>query len=180
MITRITLAFTLSAMLALGCAKNNTAMDSSGGMSTADSMKAAYKAITTAWDAGNVAEFDKYMAQNTVEHQLMPGQAPGLSGVKTFALAMKVAFPDEKTTIDDIRVDSNILVARFSMSGTNSGPMMGMPATNKKMTNVMGMDWVRWENGKFVEHWGLFDDHDMMTQLGLVPPMPAQGNDKKM
>jgi hypothetical protein len=45
-----------------------------------------------------------------------------------------------------------------------------MPPTNKKMTDVMGIDMIRWENGKFVEHWGLFDDHAMMSQLGLMPP----------
>ena len=70
------------------------------------------------------------------------------------------------------------------MTGTNSGPMMGMPATNKKMTGIMGIDMMRWENGKFVEHWGLFDEHAMMSQLGLMPPAPAASDakpdDKKM
>ena len=48
-----------------------------------------------------------------------------------------------------------------------------MPATNKKMTDVMGIDQLRWENGKFAEHWGLFDDRTMMMQLGLMTPPGA-------
>jgi steroid delta-isomerase-like uncharacterized protein len=192
--TRISLIVALGASLAVGCAKNNSASGSSadstasngsssnGSMSMADSMKTAYKAIATAWDAGDAAAMDQYVSANVVEHNPMPGQAPGIAGMKAMVTGMKAAFPDEKTTIEDIRVDGNTLIARSRMSGTNSGPMMGMPATNKKMSDVMGIDIVRWENGKFVEHWGLFDTHAMMQQLGLMPPMPtsAPSNDKKM
>jgi predicted ester cyclase len=184
MITRITLVFAVSLLLSVGCMKKNGAADSGGGMSAADSMKAAYTAVSAAWDAGKVDEFDKYISANSIDHNLMPGQEPGLAGMKKMATGMKAGFPDEKSTIDAMYVDSNILVVRSSMSGTNSGPMMGMPPTNKKMTNVMGIDMVRWENGKFVEHWGLFDMNAMMMQLGLMPPpgAPAAGGampDKK-
>jgi predicted ester cyclase len=172
MITRISIVLALFLVLATGCMKKNGAADNGGGMSTADSMKAAYTAVSAAWDAGKVDEFDKYISANSIDHNLMPGQEPGLAGMKKMAAGMKVGFPDEKSTIEAMYVDSNILVARTSMTGTNSGPMMGMPATNKKMTDVMGIDIVRWENGKFVEHWGLFDMHAMMMQLGLMPPHP--------
>jgi len=175
MIKRVTIVFAFAALFATGCMKNNSA--GSGMSATADSMKAAYTATAAAWDAGKVDEFDKYMSTNTVEHQTMPGQEPGLAGVKKMALMLHAAFPDMKTTIQDMRVDSNILVARFTMSGTNSGAMMGMPATNKKMTDVGGIDWVRWENGKFVEHWGYFDDRAMMSQLGLMPQHPGMPAD---
>ena len=149
-------------------------------MSTADSMKAAWTALQTAFDAGKVDEFDKYVSTNMVEHNPMPGQGPGLAGLKAMAAGMKVGFPDQKSTIDDMRVDSNMLIVRSSMTGTNSGPMMGMPPTNKKMTDVMGIDMMRWENGKFVEHWGLFDMHAMMSQLGLMPPHPMPSDSGAM
>jgi predicted ester cyclase len=182
--TRISVVFALSLVLATGCMKKNGAADNGGGMSMADSMKAAYTAVSAAWDAGKVDEFDKYISVNSVDHNMMPGQEPGLAGMKKMAAEMKVGFPDQKSTIEDMRVDSNVLVVRSTMTGTNSGPMMGMPATNKKMTGVMGIDMMRWENGKFVEHWGLFDEHAMMTQLGMMPPpgsMPAGAkmDDKK-
>ncbi|HMC98460.1 MAG TPA: ester cyclase, partial [Flavobacteriales bacterium] len=59
------------------------------------------------------------------------------------------------------------------VSGTNTGSMEGMAATNKPW-NVTGMDFIRFENGKAVEHWGLFDNTTMMTQLGLMPAMGAK------
>lgn len=169
--TRIALVFTVFLVLTAGCMKKEGAADNGAGMSTADSMKAAWTALQTAWDAGNVDEFDKYVSPNFVEHNPFPGQEPGLAGLKKMAAGMKAGFPDEKTTIDQILVDSNMLVARSSVTGTNSGPMMGMPPTNKKMTGIMGIDMARWDNGKFVEHWGVFDAMSMMTQLGLMPSM---------
>jgi predicted ester cyclase len=176
--TRIALVLTVFLALAAGCMKKEGAADNGGGMSTADSMKAAWTAMQTAFDAGKVDEFDKYVSPNFVEHNPFPGQAPGLAGLKVMGTQMKAAFPDQKTTINAMYVDSNILIARSSMTGTNSGPMMGKPATNKKMTNVDGIDIARWENGKFVEHWGLFDVPSMMMQLGMMPPMPDSASGK--
>lgn len=150
--------------------KEGTSTDSSTN-AKADSMKAAYKAISAAWDAGNVTEFDKYISPNSVDHDPMPGQKPGLEGMKEMAKMMKASYPDMKSTIDYIGVDGDILTARFHMAGTNSGPMMGMPPTGKKV-NVEGVDMVKWENGKFTEHWGVFDAMGMMQQLGMAP-MPG-------
>jgi hypothetical protein len=47
-----------------------------------------------------------------------------------------------------------------------------MPATNKKVDG-RGMDWTRWENGKFVERWGAFEEMKMMQQLGMMPDAAA-------
>ena len=159
-----------AAFFMASCAKKDGGADMSKN-AKADSMKAAYTAVTNAWDAGKPDEFDKYISVDSKDNNMMPGQKPGLAGMKEFAGMLKAAYPDMKTTIEDMRVDGDVLTARFRMSGTNSGPFMGMPATNKKLTNVMGIDQVRWDNGKFVEHWGLFDDHTMMVQLGLAPEM---------
>ncbi len=171
MITRISIVLALVLVLATGCMKKEGAAENGTGMSTADSMKAAWTGLQTAWDAGKVDDFDKYISPNFVERNPFPGQNPGLEGLKKMAVGMKAGFPDQKTIIDAMYVDSNMIIARSSMSGTNSGPMMGMPATNKKMMNVEGIDIARWENGKFVEHWGVFDAMTMMSQLGLMPPM---------
>lgn len=180
MITRILLVCAIGAVFAAGCMKKEGGA-AAGANATADSMKAAYKAVSDAWDAGKVDEFDKYVATNSVDHDAMPGQKPGLEGMKEFAKMMHSWFPDMKSTIEDMRVDGDVLTARYSMSGTNSGSMMGMPATNKKVDAIKGFDQVRWQNGKFVEHWGVFDAMGLMQKLGLAPmpgAAPAAGGDK--
>lgn len=137
----------------------------------ADSMKTAYMAIMKAFETGDAAELDKYVTPNVKSHMVMPGYPEGLEGMKKMVADFKVSMPDAKYTVEDMRVEGDILVGRVRMSGTNSGPMMGMPATNKKIDNVMSLDWIRWENGKFVEHWGVGEEMKMMGQLGLMPPM---------
>lgn len=137
---------------------------------TADSMKTAYMGIIKSFETGDVSELDKYVAADTKSHMPMPGYPEGLEGMKKMITDFKVSMPDGKYTVEDMRVDGDILVARVRMSGTNSGQMMGMPPTNKKIENIMSIDWVRWENGKFVEHWGVGEEMKMMEQLGLMPP----------
>ncbi|MEI8134337.1 MAG: ester cyclase [bacterium] len=164
--------------MAVGCQKKEGAPDMAMN-AKADSMKTAYKAVSDAWDAGKTDQFDKYITTNMVDHDPMPGQKPGLAGMKDMVAMMKTSFPDMKSTVDYMGVDGDILTVRFHMAATNSGAMMGMPPTGKKV-NVQGIDQMRWENGKFVEHWGVFDAMGMMQQMGLMPshdgmPPPPDG-----
>ncbi|HET9136593.1 MAG TPA: ester cyclase [Candidatus Kapabacteria bacterium] len=191
--SRLLIILAAGAVLVSSCAQKQgdnasagmgAAASGSASNAKADSMKAAYKAVSDAWDAGNVDVFDKYIAVNAIDHNPMPGGGQGLAGMKEMAKGLHTAFPDMKSTIDNMSVEGDILTVRFTMVATNSGPMMGMPPTNKKV-NVMGIDQIRWENGKFVEHWGLIDEHKMMEQLGMMPPPPggaptaAAGKDMK-
>ena len=53
-------------------------------------------------------------------------------------------------------------------SGTHTGELMGIPATDKKVS-FTEIHVVRMANGKAVEHWGNQDDLGMMQQLGVIP-----------
>lgn len=166
-------------MLIAGCGKK---AETGGATSsaTADSMKNAYKAIMGMFESGDPTGVENYMAADAKDHTEMKGYE-GIEGFKKMVKEWKVGVPDGKYTLEDMRVDGDILVARVRYSGTNSGPMMGMPATNKKISDVMFMDWVRWKDGKFVEHWGMGEDMKMMTQLGMMPEMgmPSADSAKK-
>ncbi len=172
MITRTLFSCLCATLLLASCGNKSGDGMATANNAKADSMKTAYKAISDAWDAGKVDEFDKYVAANAVDHDGMPGQKPGIAGMKEMASMMKAGYPNMKSTIEDLRVDGDVLTVRYKVSGTNSGAMMGMPPTNKKMSDVGGYDQMRWENGKFVEHWGVFDAAKMMMQLGMMPHPP--------
>jgi predicted ester cyclase len=171
------LHFTFLAMcvviIAAGCQKKDGGAANDAMKMKADSMKAAYTAMSAAWDAGKADEMDKYMTADVKENDMMmPNQKPGIAGIKEMVTSLKASFPDMKSTVDWMGVDGDMLTASFHVTATNSGPMMGMPATNKKMTGVHGIDILKWQNGKFVEHWGVFDGMGMMMQLGMMP-MPG-------
>jgi predicted ester cyclase len=83
------------------------------------------------------------------------------------------AFPDGHMTIDDLVVEGDKVVARYTLTGTHKGEFMGIPATNKKVTGwVIEID--RVAGGKCVEGWSRMDTLGLMQQLGVVPT-PGKG-----
>ncbi len=71
-------------------------------------------------------------------------------------------------TIEDLTAEGDRVVLRWTARGTNTGEMMGMPATDKPAT-VTGMFLNRFAGGKMVEGWGNFDALGMLQQLGVIP-----------
>ena len=59
------------------------------------------------------------------------------------------------------------MAGRLTMSGTHEGPLMGTPPTGRSV-RTNHMHFVRFKDGKAVEHWGVREDLGMMRQLGLV------------
>lgn len=116
---------------------------------------------------GNESAADEYIDVNVVTHDGMPGQAPGLEGVKGTFKVLRSAFPDMKVDVKDIIAADDKVVGRFVVSGTNTGSFMGMPATDKTFT-YDEIVIVRFENGKIVEHWAEMDSMGMMQQLGIM------------
>ena len=118
---------------------------------------------------GNLDLIDDLFAEDFVEHEAFPGLEPSRDGVRQFFAMMRAAFPDLKFDVEFMMSDGDKVMAYVTMSGTQKGEFMGMPATGKKfMTKTI--DIIRFSDGKAVEHWGVTDAMTMMEQLGLKPP----------
>ena len=118
---------------------------------------------------GNFKVIDELVADNFVEHYLPdPSMPANKAGVAQSIGMFRTAFPDLQVTIEDFAAKGDKVWIYSTTRGTNTGAMMGMPATGKKV-EVKGFDLVRFVNGKAVEHWGLNDDLKMMMQLGMIP-----------
>jgi predicted ester cyclase len=81
--------------------------------------------------------------------------------------------PDMKVEILDMIATGDRVAIRARFAGTDSGKgwgaPMGAPATGKAFS-VEGIDVVRIDDdGRFVEHYGIFDAPGMLQQLGLMP-----------
>ena len=116
----------------------------------------------------DLSAVDTFIDPNFVDYNIMPGQGPGIDGVKELMGMYLGAFPDLTVNIDWQISDGDMVVTRITFQGTNTGEMMGMPATNKKVS-FTAMDAFRIANGKVVEHWGNEDSMGMMQQLGVIP-----------
>jgi len=120
-------------------------------------------------NAGDIDGFGNLLADDFVEHEVTPGLAPTKDGVKQFFTMYIAAFPDLHFAVDDILPSGDKVVARVTVTGTNAGEFMGMPATGKSV-NVQLIDIIGFgDDGLAHEHWGVVDAMAMMQQLGVVP-----------
>lgn len=62
--------------------------------------------------------------------------------------------------------------ADWSYSGTNTGEILGMPATGRTAT-ITGAHFFLFAGGRIAETWTYPDDLGLMQQLGLVAIAPA-------
>ena len=94
--------------------------------------------------------------------------APELAALtKRSFVAFRSAFPDWRMEIGELVAEGDTVVGRFRCSGTNQGEYKGMPPTGKRM-EVDEVYFLRVEDGKFIDFWGLEDDLARLRQLGLL------------
>jgi predicted ester cyclase len=144
-------------------------------MSTKDlkALERRYFAESNKGKAAAMAVIDEMCATNGVYHRGTGEDIHGIKDFKQFISEFYDAFPDFHGTIDDIVVEGDKAVVRYTMTCTHKGEYMGVPSTNKKVTlSVIQID--RAAGGKFVEGWERFDTLGFMQQLGLAPK-PGKG-----
>ena len=70
-------------------------------------------------------------------------------------------------TIDDVFVDGDRIVWRWTMSGTHLGPFAGALPTNRKVS-FSGMNVERLEGDQIAEHWSFHDSYSLLAELGVL------------
>ena len=77
----------------------------------------------------------------------------------------KTAFPDGKFEVEDMIAEGDKVFVRARMMGTHQGEFLGIPATGRTISVGVG-DYMRFDNGAVVEHWGVTDTGAMMQLTG--------------
>jgi steroid delta-isomerase-like uncharacterized protein len=134
--------------------------------------KAVVQRFWDEWNNKNLEAMADLVAEDGADHALPPGVPANKEGsFKLIAMYMQ-AFPDLHIKVEDLIAEGDKVVCRITSSGTNTGPLMGMPATGKSAT-MTAIHIFRVRNGKLQERWANQDDLGMMQQLGVIPA-PAQ------
>jgi steroid delta-isomerase-like uncharacterized protein len=123
--------------------------------------------LDEAFTNGNVAVLDELLADNFVDHSPPPNVSPDKAGVKEIVKMFRSGLPDLKVTVEDMVAEGDKVAVRITSRGTHKGELMGIPATGRTVA-VNEQHFVRFANGKIVEHWGVEDNLGMMQQLGVV------------
>ena len=128
--------------------------------------------IEDMWNKHDPAAADRYLAPTFIEHN--PRLPSGLAGRKQFVASVLAAVSDYHGEIQQIVAEGDVVVARVLWRGTQDGPYLGRPPTGNKLA-FSTADFLRVENGKFVEHWDVVDTLARATAFGLVPALPPAG-----
>jgi predicted ester cyclase len=128
------------------------------------------KSFYPSLEKGDWSSIEKIMSADFADHNPwtppsgIVGRDSVLKGMKEF----RAAFPDLKFEVMHTAVDGDMVFVHYRFTGSNDGPFMGMPATNKKI-DYTGVDLIRMKDTVAAEHWDYGDNVTYMKQMGLMP-----------
>ena len=127
------------------------------------------------WTKGNLDVIDELFEPDYKVASLPPWRKPGTQGLKEFIADNHRMFKGIVSTVDDQVAEGDKVATRFHATGTHVGDLNGpvglVKATGKQVT-WKGISIARYRNGKVIETTGIYDNMDLMQQLGAVPRPP--------
>lgn len=127
--------------------------------------------------AASAPERNKAMVRRLVDEVINGGDTGVLEELFAPALAEEMgrefatfrsAFPDWREEIVELVAEEGKVAARCRCHGTHRGDFLGATPTGKRQ-EVDEVFFLRLEDGRFVDFWGLEDNRARTRQLGLVP-----------
>ena len=118
------------------------------------------------WNTGDATLADELYADDYVRHDpTTPGSGPEL--IKAYVGMVREGFPDLRFVLEESIIEADRVCARWSATGTFSGPLLGLEPTGKKVV-FSGADILHFRGGKIYESWPCFDQLTMYQQAGLL------------
>ncbi|MDF3307022.1 ester cyclase [Rhodococcus sp. T2V] len=124
------------------------------------------KVWDAAWDRGEVDAFDTILDPHYQRHGTH-GSAQDRETFKASILSTRAAFPDLKTTIDDIVLEGDRAAIRWHSAGSHTGAFMGIPTTGKRV-QVSGATFARFDGDGIVEEFVTWDPRALLSALGII------------
>ncbi|TLV03696.1 ester cyclase [Dyadobacter luticola] len=114
---------------------------------------------------GNLQSFYELMDEEFVNRSAPEGMSNGADGmIYFFNEILRPAMPDIQVTIHQQVAEGDLVTTRKTISGTQTGALLGIPATGRAV-NIDVIDIVRVKDGRYFEHWGITTLSDVMSQL---------------
>lgn len=98
-------------------------------------------------------------------------EARGPAQVKHEMRYFRSVFPDLKYEVVDSAGQGSKVWVRYQATGTQNGEAWGFEASGKRATFEGVTIFTFGANGKIIDRWGAFCFYDLLSDLGLVPPL---------
>ncbi|MFZ3572610.1 flavin reductase [Streptomyces sp. BH097] len=127
-------------------------------------LRAAWDA---AWNRGEVDALDAVLSPGYVRRRGPAGTAQDRAGFKESISAVRAAFPDLRTEIEDLVVDGDRLAVRWRSTGRHTDTFMGVPPTGRPV-EVSGATFARFDGDTVTEEAVTFDSRQLLEALGII------------
>lgn len=124
-------------------------------------------AWNAAWDRGDVDALDALMGPSYRVLTRHGDDGQDLAAFKALILAIRSAFPDIVTAIDDIVLEGDRAAVRWHSVGTHQHPFLDVPPTGRRL-EVSGVTFARFEGGRIVEEFVTTDARGLLAALGII------------
>jgi steroid delta-isomerase-like uncharacterized protein len=116
---------------------------------------------------GDLSAVDTYLTADFIMHDPPLGVPADREGMRTAGSIIRKAFPDWHSDLHMLVGEGDIVVERFTASGTHQGDLMGVAPTGKTVS-MQGINIFRVRDGRIVEWWSRLDELALFRQLGLA------------
>jgi predicted ester cyclase len=142
---------------------------------TPEATAAVAEAYLDVWNSKDLSVFDTVAHPDIVHHWGQGVDTVGIDALKASTEAFFVAFPDMVMTFDDTIVEDDMVVIRWTLQGTQTGPFFELEPSGREATWT-GINIYRISCGKVVESWSEADGVGLRAQLApmeeLATPAP--------
>lgn len=119
------------------------------------------------WSKGDYSLAHELHAPDYVRHD-SPFPINNPDAYVQFIEIFRQALPDLTFALQDMVVEGEKVLLRWTARGTHKGDLMGIAPTGKTV-DTRGMDLLHFKDGKIIESWGVFDSLDVFRQVGAFP-----------
>ena len=137
-------------------------------MTTQENNKAIVRyLIDGLFTEGDLGAVDTYLAPDFVMHDPPLGVSADREGMRTAGEMIRKAFPDWHSDLHMLVAEDDMVVERFTASGTHQGELMGAEPTGKTVL-LKGINIFRVREGHIAEWWSRLDELGLLQQLGML------------
>jgi steroid delta-isomerase-like uncharacterized protein len=140
--------------------------------------KGIARRLLEAMNTGDLDVIDEIVdpGYRTHDPSLPPDHPTGPEGVKQLIQLYRGAFPDVRMTIEDQIAEGDLVVTRWTATGTHRGDLQGIAPTGRQ-ARISGIAIDRIAGGKITENWENWDTLGLLQQVGAIPePAPAEAS----
>jgi ketosteroid isomerase-like protein len=135
---------------------------------TTETNVAAVRRFWNGFNAHDLVIWDTVCSAGFVNHDPgLPTPDADLPTIKHTIGGLLAAFPDLRSSEDDLIATGDRVVVRRTMRGTHRGPFMGIAPTGKAVT-FTGIWLAHLREGKIAEQWVSFDALGLLRQIGAI------------